>query len=181
MTIRVMPCQQSKNGCRALCWREQQFTTSIEVRSLWSDILMVILCFDSALSYFMRFVLLLKFEAFVQVKSYIICTTLSVYNILISLGAAWTDMSLEREKSFDVSRIAEITPNARNFGFARVVTGDESWSYLKHSHTHIWSVSDDECPVCAHQTMASKKYMLIVLWSIKALLVIQWLGPGDKF
>jgi hypothetical protein len=54
-----------------------------------------------------------------------------------SLGAAGTEMSLERENSRDVSRIAAITENGRKFVFAHIVTGDESWLYLNYSHTHI--------------------------------------------
>jgi hypothetical protein len=54
------------------------------------------------------------------------------------------------------------------FGFARVVTGDESWLYLNGSHTHIWLVSDRERPVRVDQTIASEKHILAVLWSFKA-------------
>jgi hypothetical protein len=39
-------------------------------------------------------------------------------------------MTLEREKSHDVSRIAGTTGNGGIFGFARVATGHESWLYL---------------------------------------------------
>jgi len=33
------------------------------------------------------------------------------------------------------------------FGFARVVSGNESWLVLNSSHRHMWFVSDDERPV----------------------------------
>jgi hypothetical protein len=69
----------------------------------------------------------------------------------------------------------------QTFGFAQLLTGDESWLYLNYSHTHMWSVSDDERLVRVNQTITSEKQMPSHLWSIKGPLVIQWLGPGDTF
>jgi hypothetical protein len=66
-----------------------------------------------------------------------------------------------------MSRIAGTTANGKTFGFTRVGTGNESWLHLNDSHTHMWSVSDDEHHVRVDQTIASKKHMLTLLWSIK--------------
>jgi hypothetical protein len=67
------------------------------------------------------------------------------------------------------------------FGFAQVVTGDESWLYLNYSHAHMWSVSEDERPVRFDEMIASEKHMFTRLWSINGLLVIEWLEPSDMF
>jgi hypothetical protein len=67
------------------------------------------------------------------------------------------------------------------FGFAQIVTGDELWLYLNYSHNHMWSVSDDKCPVRLDEMIASEKHMLTLLWSINSPLVIEWLEPVDKF
>jgi hypothetical protein len=45
----------------------------------------------------------------------------------------------------------------------------------------MWSVSDDERPIRADQTITSEKYILIVLWSIKGQIIIEWLGSGENF
>jgi hypothetical protein len=76
-------------------------------------------------------------------------------------------MPIEREKSHDVSRIAGTIAHGRNFGFARVVTGDEAWLYLNYFHTHLWLVSHDGLPVGIDQTITNEKYILNVLSSIK--------------
>jgi hypothetical protein len=76
--------------------------------------------------------------------------------------------------------LLELLEMEETFGFARVVTGDESWLYLNCSHTHMSSMSDDNRPVRIDQTIANEKHVLTVLWSIKGPLVIEWLGPGDQ-
>jgi hypothetical protein len=67
-----------------------------------------------------------------------------------------------------------------SFGFARVVTGDESWLYLSYSHTHISSVCDDERAFRIDQSVPSEKHDLTVLWSMRGPLVLPWSGPDDN-
>jgi hypothetical protein len=67
------------------------------------------------------------------------------------------------------------------FDFTRAVTRDDSPLYLNYSHPRLWLVSDDKRLVRVDQTIANEKHILTVLWSMKSLLVIEWLGPGDIF
>jgi hypothetical protein len=54
-----------------------------------------------------------------------------------------------KEKRVVICReLLELPQMEETFGFARIATGDESWSYLNYSHTHIWSLSDDEPTLC---------------------------------
>jgi hypothetical protein len=73
------------------------------------------------------------------------------------------------------SEFLELVQMEETFGFARVVTGDESWLYLNHSHTHMWSMADDEGSVRLGQKNASEKHMFMVILPIKAILVIEWM------
>jgi hypothetical protein len=74
---------------------------------------------------------------------------------------------LVKEKRVVMCReLPELRQVEETFGFSLAVTGDELWLHLNCSHTHVWSVPDDERPVRADETIASKKPMLTVLWSI---------------
>jgi hypothetical protein len=75
----------------------------------------------------------------------------------------------------------ELLQTEEPFGFTRVVTRDESWLYRRYPHPHMWSVSNDGQSFRVDEMIASEKHMLTVLWSIEAPVVIEWLGPGDKF
>jgi hypothetical protein len=74
----------------------------------------------------------------------------------------------------------ELLQMEETFDLVWVVIGDESWLDLNFSDTHLWSVSDDGCPVRVDWMIANEKQMLIVLSSRKGPLVIEWLGPGDE-
>jgi hypothetical protein len=88
---------------------------------------------------------------------------------------------LKEKRVVMLGELLELLQIEETFGFARVVTRNDSWLYLNYSHPRLWLVSDDERLVRVDQTITNEKQMLTVLWSIKALMVIEWLGPGDIF
>jgi hypothetical protein len=63
----------------------------------------------------------------------------------------WHELAYHlKEKRLVMCReLLKLLQMEENFRFARLVTEDEAWLYLNSSHTHMWSVSDDELPVCA--------------------------------
>jgi hypothetical protein len=87
-----------------------------------------------------------------------------------------------KEKIVMICReLLDLLQMEKTFGLTPVATVNESWSYLNCSYTHPWSPPDDGRPVGVDNPIASEKHVLTVLWSIKGLLVIEWLGRGDVF
>jgi histone-lysine N-methyltransferase SETMAR len=68
---------------------------------------------------------------------------------------------------------------ARNF--RNIVTGDESWFTLEFQHARRWSVSRDDVPTRAIQQIATRKFMLSVIWGIGGFHVIDLMTTQCSF
>ena len=73
--------------------------------------------------------------------------------------------------------ISSMGPIQRN----HVVTGDQSWVFLRNEQTHIWAKRSSSTPVRVKRTQGEYKVMLTVMFSRKGVLLIDFLPDGQKF
>jgi histone-lysine N-methyltransferase SETMAR len=62
-----------------------------------------------------------------------------------------------------------------------VITEDESWVYHEYAHDSMWAVSAVDAGTRVAQTIASKKSMISVFWSIRGVILVEILPVGDRF
>ena len=62
-----------------------------------------------------------------------------------------------------------------------IITGDETWVYLRNPRTSMWIDSDMPRPERPKHTIGSKKVMISVFWSSSGMHIIRMLPPGEKF
>jgi hypothetical protein len=58
---------------------------------------------------------------------------------------------------------------AQSTGFARPITGDDSWFHLVYPHESAWAASRDQLPENVSQTIDTQKCLISVLWSIHGI------------
>jgi len=61
-----------------------------------------------------------------------------------------------------------------------VVTGDQSWVYLRNEPTHMWGKRDTETPIGVKRGLGEYKLMLTVMFSRKGVLLVDFLPEGQK-
>ena len=62
-----------------------------------------------------------------------------------------------------------------------VVTGDQTWVFLRNEQTQIWGKRNNTTPVRVKRTQGEYKIMLTVLFSKKEILLVDFLPEGQKF
>jgi hypothetical protein len=65
--------------------------------------------------------------------------------------------------------------------FRKVVTGDENWFYLQTEHSTQWSVCRDDVATQTNPTIGTPKFMLTVMWGIKAFHVVDLMTSQNQF
>jgi hypothetical protein len=60
------------------------------------------------------------------------------------------------------------------------MTGDEFWFWQQYDHERIWCVSADEVPTRVTPTIATPKTILTVVLSVRGVILINRLPPGEK-
>jgi len=61
-----------------------------------------------------------------------------------------------------------------------VVTGDQSWIYLRNEATHMWAKPGTVAPVRVNKELGEFKLMLTVMFSRKGVLLVDFLPEGEK-
>jgi len=76
-----------------------------------------------------------------------------------------------------LNSLSTLEPQQRNF----VVTGDQSWVYVRNEPGKIWGKRDKSTPVRVKRSLGEKKVMLTVMFSRREILLVDFLPHGQNF
>ena len=76
-----------------------------------------------------------------------------------------------------LERLSTLGPLQRN----HVVTGDQSWVFLRNDPSEMWGKRNESTPVRVKRSRGDDKVMLTVMFSRKGILLVDFLPFGQKF
>ena len=77
--------------------------------------------------------------------------------------------------------ILEILKKAAKKNFINIMTGDESWFYLKYESSFMYSSSPEKVPHRTSMTISSEKFMVTMFFNGNSLLCCDILPKGHKY
>lgn len=88
---------------------------------------------------------------------------------------------LKEKRIEGAKELLSILNKHKTQGFYRLLTGDESWFYLRYNSKRIWSLSYEYIPQYVPTRLHNKKYMLTVIWSVDGFKLINVMPEKEKF
>lgn len=79
------------------------------------------------------------------------------------------------------SELFEFLSSSNDYRLRHILTQDETWIYFVNGRNSMWIESGVQKPYKPKQTIASKKVMISVIWSITGIKSITMLPIGQKF
>lgn len=87
-----------------------------------------------------------------------------------------------RMKRIKVSKqMLTVLQAQKKLGYRDVITGDETWVFLKKQKNSLWLPSDQSRPTKVTLSSFSEKQMLTIFWSVNGILLKYWLPPEMNF
>jgi histone-lysine N-methyltransferase SETMAR len=114
----------------------------------------------------------------------------TVYRTLLRLNFTvkhlkWVPHTLteaQKRKRVEISQeLLWILSTAKRRGWAKFLTGDESWFYLSTDHQLVWLPEGETIPTRAKKMIGAHKALFTIFWSPLGLPVVDVLPKGAKF
>ena len=82
----------------------------------------------------------------------------------------------QKMKRADESRrLAYTLKCCKHYSFRNIITGDESWFYVRHNVSGAWVFDDDNTPICESDKFSVMKIMVTVMWNVQDFYIIDFL------
>lgn len=91
-----------------------------------------------------------------------------------------TDEMKKRRVSCSKSMLQELRTFQKE-GFHHIITGDESWFYLRYFHQFMYTDSKENVPKIPKRMISDTKFMYTIFWNPWKFYIVDVLPKGQKF
>lgn len=79
------------------------------------------------------------------------------------------------------TQLLNILSQSKEINFINILTGDESWFYIKYNPKGAWIISGESPPCFENKGFQIVKFMLTVIWGVNGFHVIDLMNSGLSF